>query len=247
MSLYNYLLPLLVLFLLLDNSCLFFCSLKILIAEACSRANIVARPRWQSGLGLKWFLLCQIASSGLLPPGPPTLSAYKYRMLWELSSSELDSSRITPHQCSEQLQSCFWPIFSPNWSTLYSRLTSWAEALIPLLGGDVLFQLSKSKLGDIHQGWLCGDECRQYYPDLLVFLMFDDAPWPWLTWTLSFWVFFVRMACQWLRWKRETSVCINNSRQPLLSLKSFPGDTVREGNGTPLQYSRLENPMDRGA
>ena len=26
-----------------------------------------------------------------------------------------------------------------------------------------------------------------------------------------------------------------------------PQGTIREGNGTPLQYSCLENPMDRGA
>ena len=35
---------------------------------------------------------------------------------------------------------------------------------------------------------------------------------------------------------------------PLPSLiNSFPGLAFREGNGTPLQYSCLENPMDRGA
>ena len=78
-----YLLPLLFLFLLPDDS-LFFCSLKMVIAETCSRASIVARLRSQSGLGLKWFLFCQIATSGSLPPGPPTLSDYKDRMLWEL-------------------------------------------------------------------------------------------------------------------------------------------------------------------
>ena len=27
----------------------------------------------------------------------------------------------------------------------------------------------------------------------------------------------------------------------------MPGGPIREGNGTPLQYSCLENPMDRGA
>ena len=27
----------------------------------------------------------------------------------------------------------------------------------------------------------------------------------------------------------------------------FPSGSVREGNGTPLQYSCLENPMDGGA
>ena len=27
----------------------------------------------------------------------------------------------------------------------------------------------------------------------------------------------------------------------------YLGKTIREGNGTPLQYSCLENPMDRGA
>ena len=47
--------------------------------------------------------------------------------------------------------------------------------------------------------------------------------------------------------KEGASVCTNKSRQPLLSLKGFPGDTVREGNGNQLQYSCLENPMDGGA
>ena len=34
-----------------------------------------------------------------------------------------------------------------------------------------------------------------------------------------------------------------------LHLSYIPGDipSYREGNGTPLQYSCLENPMDRGA
>ena len=44
--------------------------------------------------------------------------------------------------------------------------------------------------------------------------------------------------------KEGASVCTNKSRQPLLSLKGFPGDTVREGNGNQLQYSCLENPRD---
>ena len=47
--------------------------------------------------------------------------------------------------------------------------------------------------------------------------------------------------------KEGASVCTNKSRQPLLSLKGFPGDTVGEGNGNQLQYSCLENPRDRGA
>ena len=33
----------------------------------------------------------------------------------------------------------------------------------------------------------------------------------------------------------------------LTSIKGFPGGSVGEGNGTPLQYSCLENRMDGGA
>ena len=38
--------------------------------------------------------------------------------------------------------------------------------------------------------------------------------------------------------------------KPLLSICmnwTTPGTSIGEGNGTPLQYSCLENPMDRGA
>ena len=33
----------------------------------------------------------------------------------------------------------------------------------------------------------------------------------------------------------------------ILNVKTYLDKTNREGNGTPLQYSCLENPMDRGA
>ena len=34
---------------------------------------------------------------------------------------------------------------------------------------------------------------------------------------------------------------------PLIENKAYLFSFFREGNGTPLQYSCLENPMDRGA
>ena len=40
--------------------------------------------------------------------------------------------------------------------------------------------------------------------------------------------------------------CVFN-RQILSFFSAFYGVTIREGNGNPLQYSCLENPMDRGA
>ena len=61
-----------------------FVPLRRLLLRPALGASIVARLRSQSGLGLKWFLFCQIATSGSLTPGPPTLSNYKDWMLWEL-------------------------------------------------------------------------------------------------------------------------------------------------------------------
>ena len=46
------------------------------------------------------------------------------------------------------------------------------------------------------------------------------------------------------------TVCYQNSEKdcslPFESHKNFPREVTEEGNGNPLQYSCLENPMDRG-
>ena len=41
-------------------------------------------------------------------------------------------------------------------------------------------------------------------------------------------------------------MCVLSPRAPQVG-KESTYDTEGEGNGTPLQYSCLENPMDRGA
>ena len=38
---------------------------------------------------------------------------------------------------------------------------------------------------------------------------------------------------------------VSNAERP--GFDPWVGETPREGNGSPLQYSHLENPMDRGA
>ena len=48
----------------------------------------------------------------------------------------------------------------------------------------------------------------------------------------------------WLRWEKK-SACLPACRRP--GFDPQVGKIPREGNGNPLQYSYLENPMDRGA
>ena len=48
-----------------------------------------------------------------------------------------------------------------------------------------------------------------------------------------------------VNWDKDSKASASNARDP----GSNPGlgGSLGEGNGNPLQYSRLENPMDRGA
>ena len=49
----------------------------------------------------------------------------------------------------------------------------------------------------------------------------------------------------WLRWYRFCLQCRRHEFNPWVGKKGREGN--REGNGYPLQYSCLENSMDRGA
>jgi hypothetical protein len=49
------------------------------------------------------------------------------------------------------------------------------------------------------------------------------------------------------RRKELFSLTIREGSQVALVVKNPPANASREGNGTPLQYSCLENPMDGGA
>ena len=65
---------------------------------------------------------------------------------------------------------------------------------------------------------------------------------PVLTWALEFLYLYVRYGLPWWLSGKE-SAC--NARD--VSLISELGRSPGGGNGNPLQYSCLENPMDRGA
>ena len=45
----------------------------------------------------------------------------------------------------------------------------------------------------------------------------------------------------------DTKIQVLDKSTQYKHFKVLPGGSVREGNGTPLQYSCLENPMDGGA
>ena len=50
----------------------------------------------------------------------------------------------------------------------------------------------------------------------------------------------------WISWvAQKVKASVYNAGDP--SLIPGPGRSAREGNGNPLQYYCLENPMDRGA
>ena len=46
---------------------------------------------------------------------------------------------------------------------------------------------------------------------------------------------------------KELDMTVTKQQQTLLDVSYIPGTILGEGNGTPLQYSCLENPMDGGA
>ena len=50
-----------------------------------------------------------------------------------------------------------------------------------------------------------------------------------------------------LRGHKELDMTVTKQQQTLLDVSYIPGTILGEGDGTPLQYSCLENPMDRGA